>query len=53
VRDESNRELIAMKDKFEGFVKDVNSESTQVAGNTKIMTRYFKGDNKVSEVVSK
>jgi hypothetical protein len=41
-----------MKGKFEGFVKEVNSELTRVAGNTKIMTDAIPKeiDNKVSEV---
>jgi hypothetical protein len=44
VREECNRELVAMKDKFEGFVKAVNSELTQVAVNTTIMTDCISKD---------
>jgi hypothetical protein len=31
VRDESNREFVAMKNMFESFAKEVNGELTQVA----------------------
>jgi hypothetical protein len=44
MREECNRELVAMKDKLEGFVKEVNSELTQVAVNTKIMTDSISKD---------